>query len=174
MLIDGYLNGTHVSTLSELIEHVRYPLSFKQHNLTRFLATAYHATVEGGHFTTTGARGYARATEVMNSKCLNNFRWSVVLRTDKKEIWIGIASKLQQTGCHIKDYDKNVILCLPTAGSFFHGEILEGAKNLECQSGDEIHFIFQSKLKKFSIIMVRSVPHAIINSLLIYFGIDFI
>ena len=33
-----------------------------------FLATAYHATVEGGHFTATDDNGHARATEVMNSK----------------------------------------------------------------------------------------------------------
>ena len=59
------------------------------------LATAYHATVEGGHFMTNDREGYARATEVMNSKCLNDFRWSVVLRTGFKSIWIGIASKLQ-------------------------------------------------------------------------------
>ena len=109
--------------------------------------------MEGGHFTSTGEFGYARATEVLNSKCTNDFRWSVALRTDKP-IWIGIASKLQRTDDNIKSYDENAILCYPTGGSFFQGEITEGSQNLVAQLGDEIHFIFQSKLKKFSIILV--------------------
>ena len=131
--------------------YVRY---YKMAESNSFLATAYHATVEGGHFTTTGDNGYARAMEIMNSKCINDFRWSVVLRTDEP-IWIGIASKLQRTDDNIKSYDKTAILCFPTGGSFFHGEISEGSKSLVAQFGDEIHFIFQSKLKKFSIILVR-------------------
>ena len=110
--------------------------------------------MEGGHFTTTGDNGFARATKIMNSKCPNNFRWSVVLRTDKIPIWIGIASKLQRTDDNINSYDEHAILCFPTGGSFFHGEVSEGAKNLVVGSGNEIHFIFQSKLKKFSIILV--------------------
>ena len=109
--------------------------------------------MEGGHFTSTGDNGHARATGVMNSKCINDFRWSVALRTDKP-IWIGIASKLQRTDDNVKTYDKSAILCFPTGGSFFQGEITEGSKNLVAQIGDEIHFIFQSKLKKFSIILV--------------------
>ena len=90
----------------------------------------------------------------MNSKCSNNFRWSVVLRTNEKAVWIGIASKLQRKKDTIKSYDQKAIFFVPAAGSFFHGEITEGAQNLQMGSGDEIHFIFQSKLKKFSIIMV--------------------
>ena len=109
--------------------------------------------MEGGHFTATDDNGHARATEVMNSKCINDFRWSVALRTDEP-IWIGIATKLQRTDDNIKTYDRNAILVFPTGGSFFQGEITEGAKNLVAQSGDEIHFIFQSKLKTFSIILV--------------------
>ena len=111
--------------------------------------------MEGGHITTTGDNGYARATEVMNSKCSNNFRWSVILRTDEKAVWMGIASKLQPIEDKITSYDQKAILFVPAAGSFFHGGITEGAQNLEMGSGDEIHFIFQSKLKKFSIIIVR-------------------
>ena len=118
--------------------------------------------MEGGHFKTTGDNGYARATEVMNSKCSNNFRWSILLRTKKIPIWIGIASKLQHTDDTINSYDKNAILCLPTVGSIFHRETIAGT-NLKLKSGDAIHFIFQSKLKKFSIILVCY----------LYFGIDF-
>ena len=119
----------------------------KRRNLIRFLATAYHATVEGGHFTATGDNSYARATEVMNSKCINDFRWSVALRTDEP-IWIGIATKLQRTDDNIKTYDRNAILVFPTGGSFFPHERLPYLSISKNKSffGSKIVDFFQSKI----------------------------
>ena len=129
------------------------------------LATAYKANVEGGNFKTAVNFGSVRATEVMNCKSPNDFRWSARLTSGSPletspKTYIGITSELQARDDWVESYDENSIICSPLGKwivvegllSNFSSQILPRAT-----SGDEIHFKFQPKLKKFSISLVRSV-----------------
>jgi hypothetical protein len=111
--------------------------------------TAYHALVEGGSFRKTDYYGFARATETMNSKCSNNFRWSIRL-ADGIGIYIGIASKLR-INSSISDFDENSIFYAPHVGKIRKGNTVIRRNIIKAKKGDEIHFRFQPKLKKFTI-----------------------
>ena len=119
------------------------------------LVTSCNATVEGESFQSTEQAGYARATEIMNSESVNDFRWSVRITNDEK-IYVGIASKLQQ-GEWIENDDENAIIYFPFDGEIYTGTNLFQTNIIEAVSGDAIHFRFQPKLKKFSISFVSSI-----------------
>ena len=114
--------------------------------------------MRGGNFTMVYRDAYAsaRAEEIMNSKSSNESRWSVRINGDR---WFatGIATKLRRRKDQLViEYDENAIIFYP-----FHGSIRKGKIHREihkditkAKNGDEIHFRFQSKLKKFSISFV--------------------
>ena len=90
----------------------------------------------------------------MNTDSSNEFRWSVRL-TSGNWINIGIASELQQTDECIIDYDEYAIICHPYNGCIFEDKTTDVYQSMtEAENGDEIHFRFQPKLKKFSISFV--------------------
>jgi hypothetical protein len=113
-------------------------------------STAFRALVDGGSFRPTDNYGFAQAPEAMNSKSSNNVRWSIKL-TDESNIYIGIASKLQQDYEWIEHYDENAIVLFPCDGMIFTGQTKIRANIIKAKKGDEIHFRFQPKLKKFTI-----------------------
>ena len=121
-------------------------------NYFLFLAISYNATVEGGNFTATDEFGFARATKTMNSQSVNDFRWSVRI-TSAAWIFIGIASKLQQDKW-IEEIDENAIIYFPHDGEIYTGNKLFQENIIIAKNGDEVHFRFQPKLKKFSISFV--------------------
>ena len=88
----------------------------------------------------------------MNSKSSTNFRWSVRLTDDDDDDWyIGIASKLEQKDDYIENYDKNSIFFSPSTSQIYKGSLLGLPSNItNATSGDEFHFKFQPKLKKYS------------------------
>ena len=112
--------------------------------------------MEGGSFEPNNDYAFARAMEKMSSKSQTVFRWSV--RLTGHNGYIGIASKLERKDDWIENYDENSILFSPFS---FRPSIFKGlSQNLPSnitnpKSGDEIHFRFQPKLKKFSISFVR-------------------
>ena len=108
--------------------------------------------MEGGNFTATDYCGLARATEAMNSQSVNDFRWSVRI-TGAEGISIGIATKLQHDEW-LEDYDENAIIYMPFAGEIHTEKELFQENIIEAKNGDEVHFRFQPKLKKFSISFV--------------------
>ena len=115
--------------------------------------------MEGGSFSPAQAGGYVRATEIMNSKSSNDFRWSVRL-TDSGWIGLGIASNVlvqNELSETFNYYDENAIVYFPFAGSIWKGKASIKRKGLarNVTSGDEIHFRFQPKMKKFFISLVR-------------------
>ena len=124
-----------------------------------FLATKFGADVQGGSFYATETYGYARATVIMNSKSHNDFRWRVEV-TGGLWISIGISSELRQVNEWIEDYDEKAILCMlyPEEDSF-EGYIYLGEteihEHIVISKSDEIQFLFQPKLKKFTILLVR-------------------
>ena len=95
----------------------------------------------------------------MNCKSSNDFRWSVRLISGDAGIYIGITSKLQAKDDWVESGDTNSIVYSPLAKHIYKGT----SESFECKilpkanTGDEIHFKFQPKLKKFSISLVRSV-----------------
>ena len=95
----------------------------------------------------------------MNSKSSTNFRWSVRLTDDDDDDddwYIGIASKLEQKDDYIENYDKNSIFFSPSTSQIYKGSLLGLPSNItNATSGDEFHFKFQPKLKKYSISLVR-------------------
>ena len=97
----------------------------------------------------------------MNSKSSIDFRWSVRLTDDKNWITIGIASKLQETDHSIAYQDENAIMFYP-----FHGVIRNGQTQIisiiAAKEGEEIHFRFQPKSKKFTISFVSSIMEQLI------------
>ena len=123
-----------------------------------FLVTAFFATVEGGVFKATEARGYARATEIMNSKSTHDYRWSIRI-IGQESIYIGIASKLKRTQDWILYYDENSLTYAPLGGYVWKANTVIEHKFIKADSGDEVHFRFQPKLKKFSISFVSSILH---------------
>ena len=120
-----------------------------------FSATKYHANVNGASFVTDDDYGRARATEIMNSKSGNDYRWSVrITSIQNTSIYIGIASQFQGIYYTIVDYDHNAILYYPASGNIYIGGNLIHEGIIHAQYGDEVHFRFQPMLKKFSISFV--------------------
>ena len=124
-----------------------------------FLADKFYAAVQGGSFYATETYGYARATVTMNSKSPNDFRWCVEV-TGGLWISIGISSGLRQVNEGIEDYDEKAILCiLYSEEDSYEGDIYLGKteihEDIVISKSDEIQFLFQPKLKKFTILLVR-------------------
>ena len=105
--------------------------------------------------------GYVRATTMMNSKSSNDFRWSVRLTQADTGRWLGLgiaSNELVQnelrkiTIDNINYYDQNAIVYYPFFGKIRKGEdLVQTYTTRNVTSGDEIHFRFQPKLKKFLI-----------------------
>ena len=114
--------------------------------------------MEGGCFRSARHYGYVRATAKMNSKSSNDFRWSVRLTGNaRKWMALGIASnELVQNELSeaIIDYDENAIVFYPFSGNIWRGTTHIQQVNTYLKSGDEIHFRFQPKIKKFLISFV--------------------
>ena len=88
----------------------------------------------------------------MNSNSANDFQWSVMI----KEGWIrtGITSELQRKKGWIEDFDENAIIYSPCYGTIWKNKRKVQGDITKLESGDEIHFKFSPKLKKFSISIV--------------------
>ena len=114
------------------------------------------ATVEGGDFKATEDQGYARATEIMNSKSTHDYRWSIRIIGDES-IYIGIASKLKRTHDWILYYDENSLTYAPLDRYVWKADTVITHNFIKAKSGDEVHFTFQPKLQKFSISFVSSI-----------------
>ena len=112
--------------------------------------------MEGGIFKPTQmGYAFARGMDIMNSKSSSTFRWSVRLTGG---IYIGIASKLERKDAWIEDNDENSIIFHPLSSppKIYKGSSESFPSNItNVKRGDEIHFRFQPKLKKFSISLVR-------------------
>ena len=112
----------------------------------------------------------------MNSKSSNDFRWSIRITGVADNMLrgrdpcggcgfsIGIASKFQHQKDYIINYDTNAISFEPYSGYILKGKNLMKVADIQrstimkpANSGDEIHFRFQSKLKKLSISLVCSI-----------------
>ena len=95
---------------------------------------------------------------MMNSKSSNDFRWSVRLTGNTcKWIGLGIASNklVQNKLSEIINYeDTNAIVYYPQGGYIQGNNLYQTYKSRNATSGDEIHFRFQPKLKKFFISFV--------------------
>ena len=164
MPINGFLNGTHVSTTalsqtdSYCVSHTD-PTLASQLIFIRYLATTYKDRTEGGSLKATDYYGYARAAEIMNSKSPNDFRWC--LKITGQWISVGIASTLQRTDKYIEDQDENsfIFTVYNTKGKIYKGKtkIQEGIDIpfLNDKREFEIQCRFQPKLKKFSFLLVR-------------------
>lgn len=119
--------------------------------------------MEGGSFRATGDCGYARATEVLNTKRTDEVVWSVrnISNDDDSSYYsTGIATKLQTVKRWIENYDENAIIYDTSSGG--KGTIRKGKMALHedimiATKGDEIHCRFQPKLKKFLITFVSSI-----------------
>ena len=113
------------------------------------------ATVKGGSFRTTSDCGYARATEVLNTKRTDEVVWSVrnISNDDDSSYYsTGIATKLQTVKRWIENYDENAII-YDNDGYLRLGENIT-VNLIHATEGDEIHFRFQPKLKKISLTLV--------------------
>ena len=128
--------------------------------------------MEGGNFKPDYCQDYcfARATEVMNSKSSNDFRWSIRFichQNRPKRAFIGIASKFKfQNSNSIVPYEceNAIVLGFHRTDRRFYNRITVENKQkylinkiISSANEDEIHFRFQSKLKKLSISLVRSI-----------------
>ena len=91
--------------------------------------------------------------EEMNSKSPNDFRWSIRLNDDLR-IYIGIASQLQRKNAFVGNYDEYAIIYTPYAGKIHKERNKIRIDTLTAGIHEEIHFRFQSKLKKFSFSIV--------------------
>ena len=114
------------------------------------LESAFGAIVEGGYFRSTTAYGCARAREIMSTKSLSDYRWSVTL-IKGSTIGVGIATEWIS-------FDENAIIYYPQGGNIWKGnEVLKGTTT-KAKSGEplEIHLKFQPKLKKLTISLVSS------------------
>ena len=118
-----------------------------------FLATAYNAIVESGSFKATNQCAFTRVMDIMNTKSSKTFRWSVRLIGDSW-VYTGIASKLEQRRAWIEDYDENSIIFYPYMSKICKGTKESPSNITNVKSGDEIHFRFQPKFKKFSVSLV--------------------
>ena len=121
-----------------------------------FLASAIGAAVDGGCFTATFDRGFVRASETMNSESAHDFRWSVTLTAEST--YIGIATKLPPPHVteYLEQYDENAFMYEPYGGDILQGSEVVNNDITVAENGDEVHFRFQPKLKKFSISLVSS------------------
>lgn len=97
--------------------------------------------------------GFATAVEKMNSKSKKEFRWSVRL-TKGDWIGIGIATSSPPTNDNIRFHDQNAIIFYPYGGLVMQETTKIESNITDANNGDEIHFRFQPKLKKFSISFV--------------------
>ena len=114
--------------------------------------------MDGGRFRSAEDQGYVRATATMNSKSSNDIRWSVRL-TDGGWICLGIASNEltqneQYHKQHINLKDENAIGYFPYTGMIRRGRTAKKTMPTNVKYGDEIHFRFQPKMKKFFIAFV--------------------
>ena len=94
----------------------------------------------------------------MNSKSTHDYRWSIRI-IGQESIYIGIASKLKRTQDWILYYDENSLTYAPLGGYVWKANTVIEHKFIKADSGDEVHFRFQPKLKKFSISFVSSILH---------------
>ena len=131
--------------------------------------------MEGGNFKPDYCQNYcfARATEVMNSKSSNDFRWSIRFNAHQntpKRAYIGIASKFHFQNLNsivpviVPYYENAIVLGFHRTDRRFYNRITVENKQkylinkiISSANEDEIHFRFQSKLKKLSISLVRSI-----------------
>ena len=90
---------------------------------------------------------------MINSKSPNDFRWSVRL-TGGNRIYIGIASQLQRKSAFVGNYDQYAIIYSPAYGTIHKDRNQIQIETIKAESGGEIHFRFQPKLKKFSFSIV--------------------
>ena len=120
-----------------------------------FKATVYNGTVDGKTFKAgENSFSFARATEIMNSKSNNEFRWSVRTTGRVFNFYIGIATHLERTNGFIGHYDKYAITYSPYDGRICKGGAILQNCFAKVKSGDEMHLRFQPKLKKFSVSVV--------------------
>ena len=113
--------------------------------------------MEGGRFRVTGNYGYARATEVLNTKRTDEVVWSVKIFCEDETCDIGIATKLPQFDDWIDSHDENAIFYDTSYGSIQTGKEVLHEDIMIGTEGDEIHCRFQPKLKKFLISFVSSI-----------------
>ena len=102
----------------------------------------------------TSRYGFARATEIMNTKSMHDYQWSIKLG-NSHWFYIGVASRLQKAMVCIEDYDKNAILFNTTDGIIYLGKNEIQKDVIKPQDGDLINCRFQPKLKKFCVSLVR-------------------
>ena len=114
-----------------------------------------NATVRGVIFDANERYGFTTAMERMNSKSRKEFRWSVRL-IKGNWIGIGIATSSPPTNDNIRFHDQNAIICHPYSGLVMQEKTTIQSNIINADNGDEIHFRFQPKLKKFSISFVCS------------------
>ena len=114
----------------------------------------HNATIDGGTFKSSNGASYARASEVMNSKSPNDFRWSVRITGHVFDFYIGIASKLERKTNFIGSYDEYAIIYAAQDGSIRKQRNSVCINTSKAKSGEEIHFRFQPKLKKISLTLV--------------------
>ena len=90
----------------------------------------------------------------MNSKSPTDVRWSLRIDGDVFNFFIGIASKFEHTTTYIGNYDEYAIIYIPDQGRISHKRNKVHMNTVKVKCGDEIHFRFQPKLKKFSVSVV--------------------
>jgi len=66
-------------------------------------------------------------------------------------IYLGIATKLQRIDTWIENYDGNAICYSPKGRAMYRGTKMIRKNIIQANSGDEIHFKCQPKLKKFTV-----------------------
>ena len=116
--------------------------------------------MDGASFVTDDDYGCARATEIMNSKSTNDFCWSARLNFgENTSIYIGIASKFQPSYYYNMNHfnDETSIIYEPKYGYIHKGSTVIQEDIIGAKIGDEVHFRFRPKLKKFSISFVSSI-----------------
>ena len=109
-----------------------------------------------GIFKRSGGFSYARSAIVMSTQSASGFEWTVKL-IGTWHLVVGIASKLNEPGTAIYDYDQEAILYY--SGNF-SPDIRRGSTSIHSslgtpQSGDVIRFKFQPNIKKLIIYWVR-------------------
>ena len=156
--IDKYSAEKYADKWIQKWDACEYYTSMNRTKLTLFfLATLFHALVEGASFKSTADRGFVRAMEIMNSKSSNDFRWSIRI-TDDPWIGIGIASKLKRTKDQaIYTTDENSIIFFPWIGNIWTGNRILHEEICKTKSGAECHFKFQPKMKKLLISFVSTI-----------------
>jgi len=85
---------------------------------------------------------------------------------DVKDFYIGIASKLQRIDKFIGHYDEYAIIYAPYLECVWKGKKKIQTGIIKLNPGEDIHFKFQPKLKKFSFSLVCLLLFFILNCLL--------